>query len=178
MTAIETERCPGCRADLPKLVGPTHRYIGASPACWEIFSNLLNAGEPPIAPAPTNALIGDAYAAQHPGTPSDQAIQSVAVHLLTLYGVVVGGVAPAGALWIRQRALREKRTPKRGRFRWLVPPTFEGSLTVSHIIREPGPVARAEKANEYVEQTWSLWYADHAQTISAWYDAFVVPDDL
>ena len=42
MTAIETERCPGCRDELPKLVGPTHRYIGDWPACWEIFSNLLN----------------------------------------------------------------------------------------------------------------------------------------
>ncbi len=178
MTAIETERCPGCRADLPKLAGPTHRYIGASPACWEIFSNLLNAGEPPLAPAPTNGLIGDAYATQHPGKPSDQAIQSVAVHLLTLYGVLVAGVDPASALWVRQRALRQGRTLKRGRFRWLGPPSFEGSLTVSAVIREPGRVARADKARDYVEQTWSLWYSEHAQTISAWYGAFVLPDAL
>lgn len=178
MTAIETERCPGCRADLQRLAGPTHRYIGASPACWEIFSNLLNAGVPRIAQAPTNALIGDAYAAQHSGTPSDQAIQSVAVHLLTLYGVLIRGVQPASALWIRQRALREKRVPKRRRFRWLAPPLFEGSLTVSHIVKVPDPAARADKAREYVEQVWSLWHAEHAHTISAWYEAFVVPDDL
>lgn len=178
MTAVETERCPGCRADLPRLDGPTHRYIGASPACWRIFSNLLNAGEPHIAPAPMNAFIGDAYATQHPGTPSDQAIQSVAVHLLTLYGVFARGVEPAGALWVRRRASREKTVPKRGRFRWLVPPSFEDSLAVSHVVGEPDPVARADKAREYIERTWSLWYAEHERTISAWYEAFVVPDDL
>jgi Family of unknown function (DUF5946) len=166
MAATKTERCPGCRADLPKLVGPTPRYIGASPACWTVFSNLLNAGEPPITPAPMNALIGDAYATQHPSTPSEPAIQSVAVHLLTLYGVLVVGVASTKALWIRQRALREKKVSKRGRFRWLTPPSFEGSFTISHTIREPDPEARADKARDYVEQTWSLWSTQYLQTLS------------
>ena len=116
MNAIEPERCSGCRAELPRLAGPTHRYIGASPVCWKIFTNLLNAGDPPVTPAPLNALIEDAYAAQHPGTLSAQAVQSVAVHLLTLHGVLVGEVKPAGALWIRRRALRAKGMPKRDRF--------------------------------------------------------------
>jgi hypothetical protein len=53
-----------------------------------------------LAPAPTNALLGDAYAAQHPGTPSPQAIQSVAVHLLALYAVLEKGVASEMALWV------------------------------------------------------------------------------
>ncbi len=176
MSAVETETCPGCRAELPKTSGPTHRYIGASPACWAIFSDLLNAGEPPLAPAPTNGLIGDAYAAQHPGVPSDQAIQSVAVHLLVLHGVFARGVEPASALWVRRRALREKGKPRRGRFRWLERPSFEGSLTVSHVVREPGPQERTDKAREYVEGTWSLSQAAHARTISEWYEAFVIPD--
>ena len=124
MSAGETERCPGCRAELPKLPGPTHRYIGASPACWAIFSDLLNAGKPPLAPAPANGLIGDAYAAQHPGTPVDQAIQSVAVHLLVLHGVFTRGLDPTSALWIRRLALREKGKSRRGRFRWLEPPSW------------------------------------------------------
>lgn len=139
---------------------------------------MFNAGEPPIAPSPMNALIGDAYAVQHPGTPSDQAVQSVAVHLLVLYGVFQGGVEPADALWIRRRALRVKKAPKRGRFVWLDPPAFEGSLAVSHIAQAPDPVSCAGAARVYVEQTWALWYAKHDRTISAWYDAFVVPDGL
>ncbi len=97
MKATKIERCPGCCAGLPPLDGPTHRYIGASPACWAIFANLFNAGEPPLAPGPLNGLIGDAYAAQYPGTPSEQAIQSVAVHLLALYGVLNLGNVPGEA---------------------------------------------------------------------------------
>jgi hypothetical protein len=176
VSAAQTERCPGCRVELPKLSGPTHRYIGASPACWAIFSDLLNAGEPPLAPAPTNALIGDAYAAQHPGTPSGQAIQSVAVHLPVLHGVIARGVDPVSALWIRRRALREGRTPKRGRFRWLESPSFEGSLNVSDVARGHSPVERAERAREYVHGMWSLWRAEHGRIISEYYDAYVVPD--
>lgn len=176
MSDINREHCPGCRADLPKLDGPTHRYIGASPACWAIFANLFNAGEPPLAASPLNGLIGDAYAAQHPGTPSAQAVQSVAVHLLTLYGVFVRGVAPDKTLWIRQRALREKKNPKRDRFWWLPPPDFAGSLTVADIVQAPTPPARAEKARDYVEQVWSLWSQPHLQTLSIWYDEFVTKD--
>ena len=108
--------------------------------------------------------------------PSDQAIQSVAVHLLVLHGVFARGVEPASALWVRRRALREKGKPRRGRFRWLERPSFEGSLTVSHVVREPGPQERTDKAREYVEGTWSLWQAAHARTISEWYEAFVIPD--
>jgi hypothetical protein len=174
--SIPLERCPGCGADLPKLDGPTHRYIGASPACWSIFTSLFNAGEPPLAVSPLNALIGDAYAAQHPGLPSAQAIQSVAVHLLTLYGAFMRGVAPDKALWIRQRALRKKKNSKQAPFWWLTPPALAGSLTVADIVQAPTPPMRAEKAREYVEQVWHLWSQPHLQTLSSWYDEFVVKE--
>lgn len=164
--------------DLPKLDGPTHRYIGASPACWAMYSNLLNAGEQPILPTPARGMIVDAYAAQQAGVPSDQAVQSVAVHLLVLHGVFVREAEPARALWIRRRALRETGASRRGRFRWLAPPSFEGCLNVSHIVRTPDPEARADRAQDYVEQVWSFWAVDHARTISDLYDAFVVPDIL
>src|SRR5262245_53935422 len=114
MTETLLEPCRGCGVNLPPSNGQTHRYIGASPACWAIFANLLNAGQPPLAPAPLNAVLGDAYAAQHPGTPGEQALQSVAVHLLTLYGVLNRGVTPDNALWIRQRALRDKHGKRHG----------------------------------------------------------------
>jgi Family of unknown function (DUF5946) len=178
MTDTGLERCPGCNALLPKREGSTHRYIGASPACWSLFANMLNAGEPPLAPAPLNILLGDAYAAQHPGAPSSQAIQSVAVHLLTLYGVLERAVAPGNALWIRQRALREKKGTRHGRFQWLIPPSFEGSLTVADIVRAPTAAARAAQAQAYVEQVWLRWSRQHLSTVAAWYDDFVIPDRL
>jgi hypothetical protein len=170
------EPCPGCCASLPTSTGPVHPYIGASPACWALFSDLFNGGHPPVAPTPANALLGDAYAAQHPGTPSAQAIQSVAVHLLTLHGALVRGVAPTNALWIRRRALRERGSAKPARFRWLQPPVFAGALTIADIVAGSDPTARANLAQQYVDTVWSLWSGIHGPTIACWYDSYVVPD--
>jgi hypothetical protein len=177
MTSLNIELCPGCGAALPKSDGPTHRYIGASAACWVIFSNLSNAGEPPLVPSPWNNLLTDAYAAQHPGTPSPQAIQSVAIHLLTLYGVFVRGIAPGNAMWIRQRALRDKAAQHK-HFHWLTPPRFEGSLTVADIVQLPTPAARTAQVQVYVAQVWDLWSQDHRSTVEGWYNRLVMPDHL
>jgi hypothetical protein len=178
MPTTELEPCPGCAALLPTEPGPTHRYIGASPACWAIYSALLNAGEPSLAPDPINNLIVDAYAAQHPGTPSAQAIQSVAVHLLTLYGVLVRGVAAEQALWVRQRALRQQGHSRKDRFVWLEPPSFVGKLTVVDIVQGATPTARTEQVRGYVQSVWDVWQPGHLATISRWYEQFVVADRL
>jgi hypothetical protein len=155
------EICPGCGAALPASDGPAHRYIGASPSCWAIFTSLVNAGEPPLAFAPLNQLITDAYAAQHPGIPSDQAIQSVAVHTLTLYAVLVRGVEPGRALWVRQRTLRGAR---RGRFFWLTPPSFHGAPTIADIVRQTTPAARTTEAQHYINDVWQRWSLLHQPT--------------
>jgi hypothetical protein len=170
--------CPGCGAVLPPMDGPIHRYIGASPACWAIYSGLLNGGEPPMAPTPFGALLVDAYAAQHPGTPSAQAIQSVAVHLLTLYGVLERGVPLADALWLRQRALRGSLEARRQRFSWLTPPVFDDRHTVAGIAGEPSPASRAERVQPYVEAVWTAWSVEHESTVAAWYELYVVPERL
>lgn len=174
MTTDTLDPCPGCGALLPVVDGPAHRYIGASAACWAIYSAMLNAGEPPIAPTPALAQTVDAYAAQHPGTPSNQAPQSVAVHLITLYAVFVKGTDVERLMWVRQRALRSKPGEKHGRFHWLTPPDFAGSLTVADIANAADPRARAELVERYVYEVWELWARSHAATITKWYDEFVV----
>lgn len=115
--------CPGCGANLPGTGDWGHRYVGASVACWEIFASLINANAPPLAPAPMNAIITDAYMSQHPGEPTPQAIQSVAVHALVLYAVFEQNLPIDQVLWLRQYVLRENIGPKRGRFSWLTPPS-------------------------------------------------------
>ncbi len=174
----QLEPCPDCRALLPPLDGPTHRYIGASSACWTLYTNLHNGGEPPLVPSPYNNLLVDAYAAQHPGVPSDQAIQSVAVHTLVLYGVFEQGVALEQALWLRLRPLREQKSSKRGRFHWLTPPSFAGSITIADIVALSTPAARSQKVEAYVKQVWSFWAEQHHAVIAAWYQAYVLPDLL
>ncbi len=177
------EICPDCRVVLPKFDGPMHRYLGASASCWALYSALSGGGEPLIAPGPFNALLVDAYAAQPPGAPdgapSNQAIQSVAVHLLTLYGILVRGVSIDWAVWLRTRPLRDGSQPKHSRFVWLPPPSFEGSLTVADIVAAPTPIARAERIKDYVHNVWSIWWAtEHAPTIVRWYEQYVLPEKI
>ena len=79
--------CPGCGALFPPQDGPTHRYIGASAACWALFSaatigspvdasDLISESRVPDSvvqvpavsvPASFDALFGDAYGVQHHG---------------------------------------------------------------------------------------------------------------
>jgi hypothetical protein len=170
------EICPGCEAQLPASDGATHRYVGASPACWAIYAALNNAGEPPLASDPVVGLLIDAYMVQHPGTSSPQAIQSVAVHGLVLYGVFEREVDPANALWIRRRALREGKGGRSGRFQWLIPPSFAGILTVADIVKAPTPQDRTHLLQQYVSQVWQTWAQNHVTTFATWYDQFVIPD--
>ncbi|MCB9422975.1 MAG: hypothetical protein H6667_24455 [Ardenticatenaceae bacterium] len=167
------EPCPDCGALLPPSNGAGHRYVGASAACWELFAALNNAGEPPLAPGVYNGLLTDAYMVQHPGVPSPQAIQSVAVHLLVLYGVLEREMDPGQALWIRLQAVDERHGPKHGRFHWLTPPSFTNSLTVADIVKKPTPGERTAVLQQYVTSIWSLWANNHLDTVAAWYERFV-----
>lgn len=151
----------------------THRYIGASGGCWELYAALHNGGEPPLFPAPTNALLVDAYAVQHPGTPSAQATQSVAVHLLTLYGVLRQGVGVDQALWLRRQAVRGDAPARHARYTWLTPPDLTGGLTVLDIVRGPDPAARTGLLHRYVQEVWARWEAAHGPTIARWYRQYV-----
>jgi hypothetical protein len=170
------ESCPGCGALLPQSAGATHRYVGASAACWAIFAGLSNGDDPPLAPGRLNPLLRDAYMVQHPGAPSPQAIQSVAVHLLTLYGVLERGVAPENALWIRQRAVRGDAPARHSRFVWLTPPAFEGVPTVAEIAAEPTPAVRTALVDRYARAVWDAWARRYRETIAGWYERVVLAD--
>ena len=89
--------CVGCGALVPDVAGPTHPYIGASRGCWAIYGEVLAKEYGEYGYPPVHGLTVDAYAAQHPGTPSRQAIQSVAVHLIALYLVLERGYGFARA---------------------------------------------------------------------------------
>jgi len=134
----------------------------------------VNAGEPPLTPHPLTALLLDAYMAQHPGQPSPQAIQSVAVHLLALYGVLEAGVAPEQVLWIRQRAVRGDAHERHARFAWLAPPDFTGSPTIADIAAGSTPQVRTEQTIDYIRAVWKLWTRPHRQIIAGWYDRWIV----
>jgi hypothetical protein len=122
------------------------------------------------APPELAALLVDAYAVQHHGVPtSPQAVQSVAVHLLSLHGVIGLGQRVDRALWIRRRALRE-----RGIFHWLTPPT-EPALTIRHLIAGGG-VTTPRTMADFVVSVYEVWRAVHGATIAQWYGRAVAAD--
>jgi hypothetical protein len=168
---MNTEICSGCGAVLPlsQTGRPVHNYVDASASCWLVFSQLTGLGEPMLAQRVTNSLIVDAYLCQHHGNPSPQAIQSVAVHLLALYGVLQVGLEPSQTLWIRQRATRPERKKITDRFYWLAPPDWINCPTLAQAIEQPTAEKRADEVEVYVLTVWQRWSDLHLSTLQLWY---------
>ena len=180
--------CPGCGALFPPDPGgAVHPYIGASAGCWALYTPMsaghvpdpalvarsrvaADAPPPPAAPDDAAALLVDAYAAQHHGVPSPQAVQSVAVHLLALHGVLQRGQPAARAMWVRQRAVRT-----RGVFAWLAPPPALTAVSIRHLFAGGG-VTRPLAPAAYVAAVHAAWQAAHGATIAGWYDRWVLAD--
>ena len=75
--------CPQCGVDLPEEDGPIHRYFGASPACWAAYGQVLEREYADPAFFKNHRMTVDAYALQHPGDRSPQAVQSVNIDLIS-----------------------------------------------------------------------------------------------
>ena len=84
--------CPGCGLVLPARDGPAHPYIGASPACWALFGELLAREYADPRYRRVHRTTVDAYATQHPGVPERRSVQSVALHLAGLLLVFEEGM--------------------------------------------------------------------------------------
>ena len=171
----------------PPFDGPTHRYLGASAACWAVFNYSVISGDSDferlisrsripdiVAPIPSanegafDSVFGDAYAVQHHGEDSPQAIQSVAGHLLNIHGMISGQTTKPG--WALARALRI-----RGVFHKLEPPPLGTALTIRHLFPGVGVVAPVTRT-QYVVSVYETWMSLHRFTVEQWYDRYVIPD--
>ena len=152
--------CPGCGVLLPHHDGPTHAVVGASPACWRIFTRLSS---DPFSRGPQTRLrrlVIAAYVAQHPGTPHHRSIQSVAIHLMALCILLereAGPQPPPAA------------PPSRGRsaLRWLPPPSFAGTMSAADVFEGGAGDAYAGAAEAWARSVWKAWAPHHA-TVRAW----------
>jgi hypothetical protein len=156
--------CPGCGVELPRMEGPTHRYLASSPACWAAFGEVLarEFGDPAyFAP---HALTVDTYAAQHPGVESAQTTHSAAFHLMGLCLVVERGVEPTAAGWMRQRAGAMHRA-----LPWLEPPGPGGGMTVVDVLAAGSAEEHARLVRRWAESVWTWWGAHH-ERVRSWVD--------
>lgn len=152
--------CPGCAVILPAEDGPTHPYLGASPACWAKFGELCARGYGSRAYAGVQQLAVDAYAVQHPGKPERRTIQSLAVHLMTLGMILEDGTDPRAGPELHKRMVR-------GEFAWLDPPQMEGRMNVVDVLAARTPEEHARLVVSWAEEVWAAWRPRHA-TIQRW----------
>jgi hypothetical protein len=169
------EACIGCTGVFPMLENAaTHRYMDSSAACWAAFNSLPELLEP----SPWNALLVDAYAVHHPGVPSHQTINSVAIHLMVLHGIFEANFKPSQALWLRMRPGRPSRTAKHDRFLWLTPPSFASGLTIADVVNAVTPSQRTAILEQWIQGVWGVWKAPHGTQIAAWFERYVLSERL
>jgi len=154
---------------VPEVDGPTHRYIGASPGCWAAYGKLSEKEADDFRYMRSHQMTVDAYCAQHPGTPSPQAIRSVAVHLVGLHLQLEREPSTEGLYAARQRIASLGKEGKLD-LPWLEPPASLGDFTVLHMLGVGDSEEYGERARGWARTVWQAW-SDHHETVRRWADA-------
>jgi hypothetical protein len=174
----DASTCPGCGLVLPSYAGPTHAYMGASPACLRLFGRASTLSWGQRDGLPLLRLVVDAYGAQHPGVRQIRSVQSVAVHLMGLCTILERGAHVEPRLmhepWLNQG--RERRPPPaRLDLHWLDPPRPIGTLTVRGPVDAPGAQEHADSVEAWARDVWRAWERHH-QTVRGWVDRAAARD--
>lgn len=159
---MNTSRCPGCGGCFPDSDGPTHRYMESSPGCWAAYGQVLAREYSDPAYMAVHRLSVDAYAVQHPGSPSRQSIQSVGLHLIRLCLLLERGLDSRYANDAMLAAAKLKHT-----LTWLEPPASLGTLTVADVLVAATVDEHVAMVKDWAHAAWTAWSLHHA-TIRAW----------
>jgi hypothetical protein len=169
--SVKLRPCSECGVPVPDVAGLTHRYTGASPDCWAIFGEVTEREYGDYRYARVHQLTVDAYCVQHPGVPSPQTIQSVAVHLIGFYLRLEHGLRPERVAAACQRAASGKR-----RFVWLEPLASLGEIVVSYVRDAQDPAEHEERVREWARSAWVAW-SPHHETVRRWAAGQALGDD-
>jgi CTP:molybdopterin cytidylyltransferase MocA len=157
-----TEACIGCGARyLPQVLDETHPYIGASPACWSTFGEVLAREFGDISFGRVHRQTVDVYAVQHPGTDERPQRQSVALHLVGLCHWLEHGVEFDRLNAMTQRLANEDRP-----WPWLTPPPGY-PMTVADLLVARDGAEHVGLVTRWAETTWQAWAAHH-ETVRGW----------
>jgi hypothetical protein len=141
---------------VPRIDGPIHRYMLASPGCWAGYTQMsADPGVAAAVPPSIGPLMVDAYAVQHPGLANPQATQSVWVHLMTLHLAIEAG-------WPVEQLVRLRRlgADTSDGSPWLDPPLSMGSVTAVDVV-DADRSSVAEVASSWVDAAWNAWASHH-----------------
>lgn len=158
------EPCPGCGATFFALHnGAVHEYIGASPACWAAFGELLAREFQDPAYGWIHRHTVDVYTVQHPGTNDRRQRQSVALHLIGLCHWLEHNMDMRRLNPITQRLAGESRD-----WQWLEPPIMY-ELTVLDVLAATSADEHGHLVRAWAESVWESWSA-HRDLIRLWAD--------
>ena len=161
-TEMGPSACPGCGIVLPSFDGAVHPYMEASPACWHLFREVLAREYSDAAYREVYRLAVDAYAVQHPGRDSRQAIQSVGVHLVRLCLFMEHGLDPGSANDAMLKAAKAKAL-----YHKLERPAHLGKITVADVASTTGVEQHKAAVRAWAHSAWSAW-AVHHHTVRRW----------
>jgi Family of unknown function (DUF5946) len=154
--------CPGCGGLFEERDGPIHRYMLSSPGCWAVYGEVLAREYSDPAYGRVHRLSVDAYAVQHPGIPSPQSIQSVAVHLIRLCLLLDKGVDLQRANDVIKAAAESGQN-----YVWLTPPASLGEITVADVYQAQDPDEHEQRVRRWASSAWIAWSGHHA-TVRSW----------
>ena len=153
--------CYGCGALVDDIEGKPHNYIGAVQGCWNLYGQILSKEYYEYNyPELTHRLTVDTYAIQHPGQLSKQSIQSVNIHLISLYLILCKNFSGKVVTKILGEIIAKK--PK---FEWIEAPVPNGTKTIIDVLAANGKEEHETKVREWAENVWDFWYKKHGKTI-------------
>jgi CTP:molybdopterin cytidylyltransferase MocA len=151
-----TEPCPGCGTRfLPQAVDETHPYIGASPACWAAFGEVLAREFGDVTFGRVHRHSVDVYAVQHPGHDERRERQSVALHLVGLCHWLEHDLEMEQLNAITQRLANTDRG-----WPWLDPP-LSYEMTAADLLEARDGPSHVRLVRRWAELTWDAWSAHH-----------------
>jgi hypothetical protein len=137
--------------------------MAASPACWAAYGELLAAQYDSPERMRFHQIIVDTYAVQHPDGDDRRAVQSVGIHLMTLYLFLERDVDPASGSRLHMHIVERQRPS----LYYLDPPSFQGIRTHLDVPRSGPASAVRDAAYAWARNVWAAWSPHHA-TVRQW----------
>jgi len=133
--------------------------MDSSPGCWKLFGQILEKEYSNHEYMVNHRITVDAFAVQHYGKPSPQAIQSVNLHLASMYVIYVRGFD----VKLADNGLTTLAKYKSELF-WLDPPNDVGEITVADVLKAQTADDHSKLVYNWGKSIWDAW-AVHHQTI-------------
>ncbi|MCH8931370.1 MAG: hypothetical protein IIA98_10730 [Proteobacteria bacterium] len=136
--------------------------MDSSPGFWAAFGEVLAREYSDVNYGANHHLTVDAYALQHPGKQSPQSINSIAVHLVSLYLIFERDMTMSAATRSMQKLVEHKAV-----FSWLDPSADLGQVTVRGVLNAKDAEAHVQMVKKWAESTWSAW-EEYRDQVKEW----------